>query len=324
MEDAPMTSENVTEAVEPAESTPSKAVDDRLIDELVSRAQAEGLQLTGEGGLLQQLTKRLLESVQGELSYLVGPAAVILCATKVGPSAVAWGLETLIVVGGTGMALLNPPLGAEDEAEAEQPPRREWLGVGMVAVLTRAFGTTMLLSGVDTAIIATLEETGQAPWAAVVVAVLGAGSVIGGLVYGALSRPLPTWFLLGLLGLVTLPVGLAREWPWLCVAVLGTGLLAAPVLSALADAVTRLAPAGVRGEATGLQSSAQSAGFALGSPIAGVAVDVSVPASDFAAAGLAGLATALTGYLLCRRRPSPRAPASIRHDPTNTTDAGVL
>ncbi|MES9807563.1 MFS transporter [Streptomyces cinereoruber] len=315
-----MSSENVTEAVEPAESTPSKAVDDRLIDELVSRAQAEGLQLTGEGGLLQQLTKRLLESVQGELSYLVGPAAVILCATKVGPSAVAWGLGTLIVVGGTGMALLNPPLGAEDEAEAEQPPRREWLGVGMVAVLTRAFGTTMLLSGVDTAIIATLEETGQAPWAAVV----GAGSVIGGLVYGALSRPLPTWFLLGLLGLVTLPVGLAREWPWLCVAVLGTGLLAAPVLSALADAVTRLAPAGVRGEATGLQSSAQSAGFALGSPIAGVAVDVSVPASDFAAAGLAGLATALTGYLLCRRRPSPRAPASIRHDPTNTTDAGVL
>ncbi len=57
-----MTSENVTEAgtFEPAEPKPSKAVDDRLIEELVSRAQAEGLQLTGEGGLLQQLTKRLL------------------------------------------------------------------------------------------------------------------------------------------------------------------------------------------------------------------------------------------------------------------------
>ena len=33
-----------------------KAVDGQLIDELVGRAQAEGLQLTGEGGLLQQLT----------------------------------------------------------------------------------------------------------------------------------------------------------------------------------------------------------------------------------------------------------------------------
>jgi hypothetical protein len=47
-----MTSENVPEAesVEVAKPHRTKAVDDRLIDELVGRAQAEGLQLTGEGG----------------------------------------------------------------------------------------------------------------------------------------------------------------------------------------------------------------------------------------------------------------------------------
>ncbi|WP_260419894.1 IS256 family transposase [Streptomyces sp. AK010] len=50
-----------------------KAVDDQLIDELVGRAQAEGLQLTGEGGLLQQLTKRLLESaLEGEITDHLG------------------------------------------------------------------------------------------------------------------------------------------------------------------------------------------------------------------------------------------------------------
>ncbi|MEV5084524.1 MFS transporter [Streptomyces sp. NPDC056159] len=97
---------------------------------------------------------------------------------------------------------------------------------------------------------------------------------------------------------MTIPAGLAHDWPWLCVAVVGTGFLAAPTLSAVADAVSRLAPASVRGEATGLQSLAQSAGFALGSPIVGVAIDVSVPAGGFAAAGLAGLAAALTGCLL--------------------------
>ncbi|SCD67701.1 Transposase, Mutator family [Streptomyces sp. di188] len=70
-----MTSENVTEAetVEPSERQPAKAVDDRLIDELVSRAQAEGLRLTGEGGLLQQLAKRLLESaLEGEITDHLG------------------------------------------------------------------------------------------------------------------------------------------------------------------------------------------------------------------------------------------------------------
>ncbi|MEU2826716.1 transposase [Streptomyces bacillaris] len=70
-----MTSNNVTEAetVEPSEPVPPKSVDDRLIDELVGRAQAEGLQLTGEGGLLQQLTKRLLESaLEGEITDHLG------------------------------------------------------------------------------------------------------------------------------------------------------------------------------------------------------------------------------------------------------------
>ncbi len=70
-----MTSENVSES-EGGKSTsavPAKAVDDQLIEELVGRAQAEGLQLTGEGGLLQQLTKRLLESaLEGEITDHLG------------------------------------------------------------------------------------------------------------------------------------------------------------------------------------------------------------------------------------------------------------
>ncbi|WP_093804123.1 IS256 family transposase [Streptomyces sp. Wb2n-11] len=70
-----MTSENVSKAEisEAIEPQPARAVDDRLIDELVSRVQAEGLQLTGEGGLLQQLTKRLLESaLEGEITDHLG------------------------------------------------------------------------------------------------------------------------------------------------------------------------------------------------------------------------------------------------------------
>ncbi len=252
-----------------------------------------------------------LESVQGELSYMVGPPIVILCAAKSSPGVVAWGVGAAIVAGGAGIALLNPPVRAEGEADADtvpRPPRREWLGRGMIAVLVMAFGTTMLLGGTDLAIVATLQEAGEVSWAAVVVAVYGVASIVGGLVYGAIPRPLPTWLLLGLLGLATVPAGLAHDWPWLCVACAGAGLLAAPTLSTVADTVSRLAPAGVRGEATGLQSSAGSVGFALGTPIVGVAIDVSVPGSGFVTAGLAGLATALTGCLLSRRSPARTRP----------------
>lgn len=248
-----------------------------------------------------------LESVQGEASYVVGPPVVILCAAQVSPGVVAWVIGAAIAAGGAGIALLKPPLRAADEVDADaagRPRRREWLGPGMIAVLVMAFGATMLLSGTDLAIVATLRAAGQVSWAAVVVAVYGVSSITGGLVYGASSRPLPTWLLLGLLGLATIPAGLAHDWHWLCLAGAGAGLLTAPTLSTVADAVSRLAPASVRGEATGLQSSALSAGFALGSPIVGGAMDFSAPAGGFAAAGLAGLAAALTGCLLSRRPPA--------------------
>ncbi|MFI2458223.1 IS256 family transposase, partial [Streptomyces sp. NPDC019539] len=66
-----MTSENIAKSSE-AEAAPA-TVDDQLLNELVARAQSEGLQLTGEGGLLQQLTKRLLESaLEGEMTDHLG------------------------------------------------------------------------------------------------------------------------------------------------------------------------------------------------------------------------------------------------------------
>ena len=65
------------ETVEPVESAqlgqPAPVSDEQLVAMLVERARNEGLQLTGEGGLLQQLTKRVLESaLEGEITDHVG------------------------------------------------------------------------------------------------------------------------------------------------------------------------------------------------------------------------------------------------------------
>ncbi|MFJ9251144.1 IS256 family transposase, partial [Streptomyces sp. NPDC101776] len=51
----------------------SVAVEQRLIEQLVAQARSKGLQLTGEGGLLQQLTKTVLESaLEGEITDHLG------------------------------------------------------------------------------------------------------------------------------------------------------------------------------------------------------------------------------------------------------------
>ncbi|WP_346540087.1 transposase [Micromonospora sp. DPT] len=52
---------------------PAEGVDADLVAQLVEQARAAGLQLTGDGGLLQQLTKRVLESaLEGEITDHLG------------------------------------------------------------------------------------------------------------------------------------------------------------------------------------------------------------------------------------------------------------
>jgi transposase-like protein len=58
---------------EPTAKPDRSMTDEQLISMLVDRARSEGLQLTGEGGLLQQLTKRVLESaLEGEITDHLG------------------------------------------------------------------------------------------------------------------------------------------------------------------------------------------------------------------------------------------------------------
>jgi putative transposase len=49
------------------------AVDEQLVGQLVAQARVNGLQLTGEGGLLQRLTKLVVESaLEGEITDHLG------------------------------------------------------------------------------------------------------------------------------------------------------------------------------------------------------------------------------------------------------------
>lgn len=64
-------SAEAVEEVQPAGAP--DALDDQLISQLVDRAKADGIKLTGQGGLLQQLTKKILESaLEGEITDHLG------------------------------------------------------------------------------------------------------------------------------------------------------------------------------------------------------------------------------------------------------------
>jgi MFS family permease len=245
-----------------------------------------------------------LDSISTELSYMVGPAAAVFFATQFSTTAAMTAMA--IGVGTVGLALLvvNPAVRSTRElAEdtGEHPPRRTWLTARLVGVLLVGAGTVFVLSGSEVSIVAQLREHGELGWTGLVVVLWSAFSAIGGLVYGALHRSVRQVTLMALLGALTIPVGLGGgDWWLLCVALLPAGLLCAPTVAATGEEVARLAPVAVRGEATGLQSSAFTLGAAAGAPVVGFVVDHSAPGWGFVTAGLGGVAVAVLAVVLGR------------------------
>lgn len=243
-----------------------------------------------------------LDSMAVDLSFMIGPALAVLMATTVSPRATMLALAAGIVLSGLLFFVLNPPIRAEhEESEAVATPslpRRQWMTPRLIGVLAAGTATTLVLMGTDVSIVAVLRESGQVEWTGLVLAMWAAYSILGGFAYGASSRPYSPAVLVGLLGLCTIPVGLGgAQWWLLLLALVPAGALCAPSLAATADAVSRLVPARVRGEAMGLHNSSITVGLALGAPLAGAVIDLLGPAWGFAAAGLFGVLLTLPVFL---------------------------
>jgi len=158
----------------------------------------------------------------------------------------------------------------------------------MAAVLVASAGATIVLAGTDVSIVATLRHSGELTWSGLVIAAWCGWSLLGGFVHGMLPRSLPAMALAGLLCVLTMPVGVASHWWTLALALLPAGLMCAPTIAATGELISRAVPAVVRGEAMGMQTSALTAGTALGAPLAGVVVDRIGPPFAFVAVGAAG------------------------------------
>ncbi|WLQ05455.1 MFS transporter [Arthrobacter oryzae] len=177
-----------------------------------------------------------------------------------------------------------------------------WFTAAVAAVFAVASGAGMVLSGTDVGIVAALETGGRQAEIGLVFVFWCAASVVGGLLYGAMHRPVsPMLLLLGMAAL-TIPMGFARDTLTLCLLSLLPGLLCAPVLSAASEKVAELVEEGRRGEAMGWYGSALTAGVALGAPLAGVFIDGVGPSAGFVSVGTAGVVLCLFGLVLQRRR----------------------
>ncbi|MBB4907128.1 MFS transporter [Actinophytocola algeriensis] len=256
-----------------------------------------------------------MDSVSTELSFMVGPAAAVLVSTQFSTQTALMAMAVGIVVVGCALYVVNPAVRSKAEkAAVEKVPRRVWLTPRLVGVLLVGAGAVFILAGTEVAIVAQMQHSGELSWTGVVVIVWSAGSAVGGLVYGALTRSYRQATLMAWLGVLTIPIGLAGgEWWWLMLALVPAAFLCAPTIAATGEEVARLAPPAARGEATGLQSSAFTLGAAAGAPLVGFVVDHASPGWGFAIAGIGGVLVAGLAWVLAARQ-KEEAPIVVSPD----------
>ena len=140
-----------------------------------------------------------LDSAAVELSFMIAPAIAVWAAAQWSTSWVLFATQMLGVLGGVALWVVDPPLRGEGETRVGEVrvPIRTWFGLPFLAVCLAGLAATLVLSGSDIGIVATMRGFDAVAQIGLVLALWGLGSLVGGLLYGAMARPISAFWLLG-------------------------------------------------------------------------------------------------------------------------------
>jgi hypothetical protein len=253
-----------------------------------------------------------LESVLDEVVFVAGPIAVTLLAALVHPAV------GLLLAAGTAVAgalLLarrqdtQPPAGdgGPHPEHARGPVLRMRGMLVLVAVFLAAGG---IFGSAEVAVAAVTKAAGVPAAAGVVLALWATGSMLGGLVYGAIP-----WrgrmhrrfgFVAVALAVLTLPMALVPPIPLLAVVFLVAGVAIAPVIATGSTLVEALLPRSRLTEGLAWTNTALSLTYALSAGIAGAVIDRAGPGAGFLVPAVAAFAVGVVGLIgLPRLAPRP-------------------
>ena len=257
------------------------------------------------------------EAVADEAVFLLGPIIVTMLATSVHPvaglsAALAFGLIGTYVF--SGLRSTEPPVHPAPAA-GTQRPAMPWLAIGAIAVLTFALG--VLFGAAEVATVAFSEEEGRQGAAGFLLALWALGSLVAGLISGAISwkqGPLVRmrWGALGM-AVAMAPLVLVPSIPVMGLVLLIGGFAISPTLIAAMSLAEKVLPAARLTEGMMLLQTGIALGLAPGAALAGVVID-EVGASEAYLVSLGGGLLALAAAL------ATRVPANL---PSHDEVAGV-
>jgi MFS family permease len=249
-------------------------------------------------------TAYALESVVDEVIFVLGPTLATVLATQWHPWA---GLGLALATGVPGILALAAQRGTQPvphgsvRVAGERPPL-PWTPVVLLACVSFFLGT--LFAGAEVSTVAFSAEQQAKPLAGVLLACWAAGSLVAGLVTGAVAwRRTPVVRVrLGcvVLAVVVAPTTLVGSMPVMAVVLFVAGVGVAPTLIGLFSAIAQGVPAARLTEAMAISHTGLSAGLAPGAWLSGVVIDAQGASASYLVALGGGVAATLVSLLAPR------------------------
>jgi MFS family permease len=126
-----------------------------------------------------------------------------------------------------------------------------------------------------------------------VIAAWAFASLVGGFIYGGMSKRWDPLLLLAFLGSLTVLMVLAGSWWTLLLLTIPSGLFCAPLITSTVEVIAGSVSSERRGRALGVHTSALMLGSAAGAPLTGLVIDSTSPRVGFVAIGVLGAALAV-------------------------------
>ena len=274
-----------------------------------SSIRARWRRIVSEQALLN--TAFAFEAVVDEIVFIVGPVLVTFLGTHVDPLAGVASTAVLCLVGTlllAGQRSTQPPPGRHDMSGLRAP-----LGWRMLAPLVlAAVGMGSLFGSTEVVVVAFAERAGDTSDAGWLLALWACGSLLAGLVTGALTLRRPALSRLRLsataLTAVMLPLMLAQGVVWVAALLFVAGFAISPTMVAAISLVEQCVPTARLTEGITWVTSGLATGIAPGAAIGGVVVDGWGPSTGFVVPVVSGGLTVVVVWAMPK-------PASVRDIP---------
>ncbi|MFF8832872.1 MFS transporter [Streptomyces sp. NPDC015131] len=232
-----------------------------------------------------------MDAVAQEIMFTVGPLMVTLLVSLWSPAAAVLLINAVGVLGALSVVLSEP-----SRTWRSAPREAHWLGAlrspGLLALLGSFFFVGLAMGSITVAGIAYAEDHGNESVYGWLMAALGLGALVGGVVYGARhwagapERRLR--LLVGLLALGYLPLTLTPGVAAMTALAALAGVFLAPAIACAFIVVDRHAPRGTVTEAFSWLVTTFGVGAAAGTAVAGPVVQHSGTVASFAVAPASG------------------------------------